>query len=77
MCRRGNCRDNAHVESFWSRLKTKLLDGCSFPGLAGARLEISHYLACYNTEPRHSALGYHSPNRFETLLQTTSQFCPA
>ena len=73
MSRRGNCYDNAlpgttHAESFWSRLKTELFDGESFPGLAEARLKISHYIAYYNTERRHYALGYHPPNRFETLL---------
>jgi transposase InsO family protein len=77
MSRRGNCYDNAHAESFWSRLKTELLDGGSFPGLAEARLEISHYLAYYNAERRHSALGYQSPNHYETHFQTTSQLCPA
>ena len=34
MSRRGNCYDNAHAESFWSRLKTELLDGGSFRNLA-------------------------------------------
>ena len=77
MSRRGNCYDNAHAESFWSRFKTELLDGGSFPGLAEAKLGISHHVASYNTERRHSALGYHSPNHFETQLQTTSQLCPA
>ncbi|UOQ64836.1 IS3 family transposase [Hymenobacter volaticus] len=77
MSQRGNCYDNAHAESFWSRLKTELLDGGSFPGLAEARLEISHYIAYYNAERRHSALGYRTPNYFETQLQTTSPFCPA
>ena len=77
MGRRGNCYDNAHAESFWSRLKTELLDGGSFRNLAEARLEISHYLAYYNAERRHSALGYLAPNQFETHFQTTSQFCPA
>ena len=45
MSRRGNCHDNAHAESFWSRLKTELLAGGSFRNLPEARLEISHYLA--------------------------------
>jgi putative transposase len=73
MSQRGNCYDNAHAESFWSRLKTELLEGGSFRNLAEARLEISHYLAYYNAERRHSALGYLVPNRFETHFQTTSQ----
>lgn len=62
MSRRGNCYDNAHAESFWSRLKTELLDGGSFSNLSEARLEISHYIATYNAERRHSALGYLAPN---------------
>ena len=71
MSRRGNCYDNAlpdtaHAESFWSRFNNELLDGGSFPGLAEAKLEISHNVAYYNAERRHSTLGYHSPNYFET-----------
>ena len=45
MSRRGNCYDNAHAESFWSRLKTEWLDGGSFPGLAEAHLVVSQYIA--------------------------------
>jgi putative transposase len=75
--RRGNCYDNAHAESFWSRLKTELLDGGSFANLSEARLEISHYLAYYNAERRHSALGYLAPNHFETHFQIASQLCAA
>ena len=77
MSRRGNCYDNAHAESFWSRLKAELLDGGSFRNLSEARLEISHYLAYYNAERRHSALGYLAPNHFETHFQTMSQHCAA
>ena len=77
MSRRGNCDDNAQAESFRSRCKAELFDGGSFPGLTEARLEISHHIAYYNAERRHSALGYCSPNHFKTQLQTTSQFCPA
>jgi transposase InsO family protein len=72
MSRRGNCYDNAHAESFWSRLKTELLDGGSFRNLAEARLEISHYIAYYNAERCHSALGYLAPNHFEINFLTAS-----
>jgi transposase InsO family protein len=82
MSRRGNRSDNAllgttHAESFWSRFKVELLDGGRFPGLAEAKLEISPHVASYNAERRHSALGYHSPNHFETQFKTASQLCPA
>jgi transposase InsO family protein len=77
MSRRGNCYDNAHAESFWSRFKTELLAGGSFRKLSSARLEISHYLAYYKAERRHSALGYLPPNHFETHFQTTSHLCAA
>ncbi|MBF9239254.1 transposase [Hymenobacter sp. BT683] len=72
MSRRGNCSDAA--ESFWSRFKAELL-GYYFPGLAQARLEISHDVACYNAKRRPWALGYHAPNNFKTHFQTTSQRC--
>ncbi|TGE20538.1 hypothetical protein E5K00_21325 [Hymenobacter aquaticus] len=62
MSRRGNCYDNAQAESFWSRLKTELLDGGRFPGLEEARLDRSHCIAYNNKERRHSALVYRSPN---------------
>ncbi|HEX8658753.1 MAG TPA: integrase core domain-containing protein [Hymenobacter sp.] len=77
MSRRGNCFDNAHADSFWSRFKAELLDGGSFPDLTEAKFEISHHIAYYNVERRHSALGYLAPNHFETHLKTTSQLCPA
>jgi putative transposase len=72
-------RDNcyAHTESFWSRFKAELFDGGRFPGLAEAKLEISHHIACYNTERRHSVPSYLAVNHFETRLRTTFQFCPA
>lgn len=75
MSRRGNCYDNAHAESFWSRLKTELLDGSSFRNLCEARLEISYYTAYYNAERQHSTLGYLAPNHLETRFQTTSPLC--
>ena len=47
---RGNCDDNAHAESFWSRFKAELLDGGRFPGLAEDKLEISHRMAYYHAK---------------------------
>jgi putative transposase len=66
MSRKGNSYDNAHAESFWSRLKTELLEGGSFPDMETARLEISHYVTYYNTVRRHSALDYQAPATFES-----------
>ncbi len=66
MSRRGNCCDNTHAGSFWSRFKAELFDGGSFPSLAEAKLGISHHIACYNAERRRSSLGYLAPNHFET-----------
>ena len=66
--RRGNCCDAARAQSFWSGFKVELLDGGRFFGLAEAKLEISHHVAYYNAERRHSALGYLSPNYFEAQL---------
>jgi putative transposase len=68
MSRRGNCYDNAQAASFWSRLKTELLDDGRFAGLAEARLEVAHYIAYYHIERRYSSLDYQSPTHFETLL---------
>lgn len=42
-----------------------------------SHIKLSHCIAYYNAERRHSALGHCSPNHFETHLQTTSQKCPA
>ena len=58
---RGNCYDNAHAESFWSRLKTELLADGRFRNSSEERLEISHYIAYYNAERRYSDLGYLAP----------------
>jgi putative transposase len=66
---RGNCYANAHAESFGNRLKTELLDGGSFRNLSEARLEISHYLAYYNAERRHLALGYLAPNHSKPIFK--------
>jgi transposase InsO family protein len=66
MSRKGNCYDNATMESFWSTLKLDLVYRRDFASRAQARTEIFDYIECfYNRQRTHSALGYLSPVDFE------------
>ena len=66
MSRKGNCYDNASMESFWSTLKLELIYRRDFVSHRQARSEIFDYIECfYNRQRSHSALGYHSPVDFE------------
>jgi putative transposase len=65
MSRKGDCWDNAVAESFWSTLKTELLD--VIPSTrAAARLAVFGYIeGFYNHRRRHSTIGYSTPSEFE------------
>ena len=66
MSRRGNCYDNAAMESFWSTLKLELVYRCCFDTRAQARSQIFDYIETfYNRQRAHSALDYLSPVDFE------------
>ena len=71
MSRRGDCWDNAVVESFFGTLKTELLHRRAWPTRQSAHLAISEYLSYYNAHRLHSSLGYRSPMQFEA--QTTQE----
>ena len=65
MSRTGNCWDNAVVESFFSSLKTELMDG-PFASFDEARSKLFEYLEVfYNRIRLHSTLGYKSPASHE------------
>jgi transposase InsO family protein len=64
--RKGNCLDNACVESFFARLKTEWMYPGRFVNRAQAELDIFKYLEVfYNRVRRHSTLNYLSPVDFE------------
>ncbi len=66
MSRRGNCYDNAAMESFWSTLKLELVYRRQFLSHLQARTEIFDYIeAFYNRQRLHSALNFRSPASFE------------
>lgn len=68
MSRRGNCWDNAVVESFFHTLKTELVYHRRYITRAEARQDIFEWIEVfYNRTRRHSTLGYRSPAEFEAM----------
>lgn len=68
LSRRGDCYDNAVVESFFATLKRELLYHRRIRTRAEARQLIFEYIEVwYNRQRRHSALGYLSPVEYEKL----------
>jgi putative transposase len=69
MSRRGNCYDNAEIESFWSTLKCDTgLDHHVFLSQSQTELAVFDYIETfYNPARRHSSLGQLSPVAFENL----------
>ena len=66
MSRRGNCYDNAVVESFFRTLKTDLRIRPRWASRAEARAALTDYLEhFYNRQRLHSTLGYRTPAAFE------------
>ena len=73
MSRKGNCWDNARVESFFATLKTELIHRRSFLTRAEARSAIVEYIEVfYNRQRRHSALGYRTPVEIERLAEAAN-----
>ena len=70
MSRKGNCYDNAFIESFWSSLKYELVYHHRFATRAEARTAIFDYIETfYNRTRLHSSLAYSSPVTFESKLK--------
>ena len=65
MSRRGNCYDNAHMESFFHSLKTERVHFERYRDMGEAQTSIEDYIHYYNTRRLHSRLGYRSPVEYE------------
>ncbi|MBW3625168.1 MAG: IS3 family transposase, partial [Armatimonadetes bacterium] len=66
MSRKGNCYDNAPVESFFASLKRDLIHRQTFATREEARCAVFEWIAVwYNRRRRHSSLGYLSPDQIE------------
>ena len=74
MSRKGDCWDNAVVESFFATLEWELLDGAALPTPAGmTRALVAFIDGWYNRERLHSTLGYRTPVQYEQDLLRTRQ----
>ena len=82
MSRRGNCYDNAPMESFWGSLKNELVHHQRYATRADAKAAIQEYIeSFYNRQRRHSRLGNVPPALFAGKIQQTAtgglkQECP-
>ena len=69
MSRKGNCYDNATMESFWGTLKNELVYRTTYATRDEARRSIFTWIETYYNRKRiHSSLGYNSPVDFENQL---------
>lgn len=65
MSRKGDCWDNAPMESANGTVKVECVHGAGFKTRAEAAQALVEYFGYYNTERIHSSLGYMSPSEFE------------
>lgn len=71
MSGKGNCYDNAVMESFFGTLKNEWVHHQKYRTRSQARTDIFSYIeGFYNTARLHSSLGYLSPNEFEAVYHT-------
>lgn len=71
MSRKGNCYDNAPMESFWGTLKTEMVHHRKYATRSEAEAEIREYIEIfYNRQRIQKKLGYCSPAAFEQKFLT-------
>ena len=71
MSRKGNCWDNAPMESFWGKLKQEWLNEQHFHTREEARSAVFEYIwIFYNRKRIHEANGYLTPEEYYRIHQT-------
>ena len=71
MSRKGNCWDNAPMESFWGKLKQEWLNGQHFRTREEAKSAVFEYIwIFYNRKRIHEANGYLTPEEYYRIHQT-------
>lgn len=74
MSRRGNCWDNAPMESFWGKLKQEWLNGQHFRTREEAKAAVFEYIwIFYNRKRIHEANGYLTPEEYYEKHQSDSK----
>ena len=66
MSRKGDCYDNAMIESFWGTLKVEGIGQTIYQSREEAQVALFDYIEVfYNRKRKHSSLGYLSPVEYE------------
>jgi len=68
---KGNCYDNAPMESFWGSLKNEMIHHQRYATRADAESAKEYIEIFYNRQRRHSRLGYISPAQFVENFSNT------
>jgi len=70
MSRKGDCRDNVVMESFYRTLKIEPIYQRNYETRIQAQRDIFEYIEIfYNRERLRSSLGYYSPEEYEKIIR--------
>lgn len=74
MSRKGDCWDNAVVESFFGSLTQERIQWRNYQTRHEAQQDVLNYISMfYNSERLHSYLDYRSPNQYEAEMLETKK----